>query len=135
VFDAQSAVVTELVATIAAIDAATTTDQLNNIVNPPTGIINIGRGNVGPLDLNISEYTEFNSTSMTESQTELYVPGTSTVIPYLIDPETGLGTFDSAGNCFNLGDYLIQIREVATSRVIAEFECPLAVAANEDVPF
>jgi hypothetical protein len=131
VFDAQSAVVTELVATIAAIDAATTTDQLNNIVNPPTGIINIGRGSVGPLDLNVSEYTEFNSTSMTESQTELYVPGTSTVINY---GEFVPNKFDSAGNCFTTGDYLIQIREVATSRVIAEFECPLA-PANVDVAF
>ena len=124
-----------LAANLAAIAAATTVGEVNNIVNPPTGIINIGRGAVGPLDLNVSEYTEFNSTSMTEAETELYVPGTSTVIPYGIDPETGLGTFDSAGDCFTLGDYLIQIREVATSMVIAEFECPLAVAVNVDVAF
>jgi hypothetical protein len=71
---------------------------------------------------------------MTEAETELYIPGTSTVIPYVTDPETGLGTFDSAGNCFTTGNYLVQIREVSTGIVIASFECPLA-PANEDVAF
>ena len=122
---------TTLQANLTAIAAATTIDEVNNVVNPPTGIINIGRGAVGPLDLNISEYTEFNSASMTEAETELYVPGTSTVINY---GEFVPNKFDSAGNCFTLGDYLVQIREVATSRVIAEFECPLA-PANVDVAF
>jgi hypothetical protein len=64
----------------------------------------------------------------------LYVPGTATVIPYLIDIETGNGYFDSMGNCFAVGDYLLQIRETATSMVIAEFECPLN-PAGEDVAF
>jgi len=122
---------TTLQANLAAIAAATTIDEVNNVVNPPTGTINIGRGAVGPLDLNVSEYTAFNSASMTEAETELYVPGTSTVINY---GEFVPNKFDSAGDCFTLGDYLIQIREVATSQVIAEFECPLA-PANEDVAF
>jgi hypothetical protein len=127
----QQVVTDQLALDVAAIAAATTVDEINNIVNLPTGIINIGRGSVDPLDLNISFYTEFNSVSLTEAETELYVPGTSTVINYgEFVPEA----FDSAGNCFNLGDYLIQIREVATSRVIAEFECPLA-PANVDVAF
>ena len=116
---------------LAAIAAATTIDEVNNVVNPPTGIINIGRGAAGPLDLNVSEYTEFNSVSMTEAETELYIPSTSTVINY---GEFVPNKFDSAGNCFTSGNYLIQIREVATSQVIAEFECPLA-PANEDVAF
>ena len=122
---------TTLQANLTAIAAATTIDEVNNVVNPPTGIINIGRGAAGPLDLNVSEYTEFNSVSMTEAETELFVPGTSTVINY---GEFVPNKFDSAGNCFTLGNYLVQIREVATSQVIAEFECPLA-PANEDVAF
>jgi len=121
---------TTLQANLTAIAAATTIDEINNTVNPPTGIINIGRGSAGPLDLNNSYYTEFNSTSMTEAETELYVPGTTTVIPYGSIPYG----FDSIGNCFAVGDYLIQIREVATGSVIAEFECPLA-PANVDVAF
>ena len=122
---------TTLQANLTAIAAATTIDEVNNVVNPPTGIINIGRGAAGPLDLNVSEYTEFNSVSMTEAETELYIPSTSTVINY---GEFVPNKFDSAGNCFTLGNYLVQIREVATSQVIAEFECPLA-PANEDVAF
>ena len=132
VFDAQSTVVTELVATLAAIDAAASIDELNNIVNPPTGLLFTGRGGgFGPQDLNVSYYNAFNSTTLTESETELYVPGTSTVIAY---GSGGPGQFDSMGDCFALGNYLLQIRETATSMVIAEFECPLA-PAGVDVAF
>ena len=114
------------------IEAATTVDEINNIVNKPSGIIFTGRGSgLGPQDLNVSYYTAFNSVSMTESETELYVPGTSTTIAY---GSGGSGQFDSMGNCFNPGDYLLQIRETATSMVIAEFECPLA-PAGVDVSF
>jgi hypothetical protein len=124
---------TTLQANLAAIDAATTIDEVNNVVNPPTGILFTGRGSgAGAQDLNPSYYTEFNSASMTESETELYVPGTSTVIPY--DNSFPPYEFDSAGSCFAVGDYLIQIRETATGRVIAEFEVPLA-PANVDVAF
>lgn len=121
---------TALQSELTAIAAATDINEVNNVVNKPTGIINIGRGSAGPLDLNNSYYTEFNSASMTEADTELYVPGTTTVIPYGSIP----GGFDSIGNCFALGDYLIQIREVSTGSVIAAFECPLA-PANVDVSF
>ena len=117
---------------ITAIDSATTVDEINNIVNPPTGTLFTGRGaGLGPEDLNESYYTSFNSVSMTEADTELYVPGTATVIPYGIPNP---GEFDSLGNCFNVGDYLIQIRETATSMVIAEFEVPLNLV-GEDVSF
>jgi hypothetical protein len=121
--------------TLDAIDEATTIDEINNIVYPPTGIIFTGRGaGDGPQDLNISDYTVFDSVSLTEAETELYVPGTDTVIPYVVDPETGIGSFDSGGDCFNVGDYLIQIRQVSDSRVIAEFEVPLN-PDGQDVPF
>jgi hypothetical protein len=131
VLDAVNVLAVDLSANLAAIDAATTIDEVNNVVNPPTGILFTGRGAAGPLDLNVSYYTEFNSASLTEADTELYVPGTSTVIAY---GSGGPGQFDSIGNCFVTGDYLVQIREVATSRVIAEFECPLA-PANTNVAF
>ena len=125
-----NALAVQLEAELAAIAAATSVTEVSNIAYPPTGIIAIGRGSgVDPLDLNNSFYTQFNSTSMTQADTELYVPGTSTVIPYGSIP----GGFDSTGNCFAFGNYLIQIRETATSRVIAEFECPLG--ANQDISF
>lgn len=117
---------------LAAVDACTSVDEINNIVNPPSGILFTGRGaGLGPEDLNVSYYTAFNSISMTEADTELYIPGTATTIAY---GSGGPGQFDSFGNCFNPGDYLMQIRETATSMVIAEFECPLN-PAGEDVAF
>jgi hypothetical protein len=134
VLDEMVAVTDALGADLIAVDAATSVDEINNIVNPPTGILFTGRGSgLGPEDLNVSYYVEFNSVSLTEAETELYVPGTDTVIPY--NDKIGLnGGFDSAGNCFNPGDYLIQIRETATSRVIAEFEVPLN-PTGENVAF
>jgi len=130
--DALNALAEEMGVTLTAIDSSTNITELNNIVNPPTGVLFTGRGSgLGPEDLNVSYYTAFNSASMTEAETELYVPGTATVIPY---GSGGPNAFDSMGNAFNPGDYILQIREVATSRVIAEFECPLA-PAGVDVAF
>lgn len=125
---------TTLQANLAAIAAATTIDEVNNVVNPPTGIINIGRGQFGgPLDLNASNYIEFNSVSMLQSETELYAPATSSVVPYQEFPPDD---FNSGGPIFATGDYLIQIRETVTSRVIAEFEVPLSLdGSNEDIAF
>jgi hypothetical protein len=130
--DALNALAEEMGVTLTAIDSSTNITELNNIVNPPTGILSTGRGAApeGDFDLNPSYYTEFNSASMTEAETELYVPGTSTVISYGSVP----GGFDSFGSCFNPGDFLIQIRETATGNVIAEFEVPLA-PANENIAF
>jgi hypothetical protein len=130
----QQVVTDNLAVQVAAIAAATTVDEINNVVNPPTGILSTGRGGDGdgPLDLNNSFYTEFNSVSLTEAETELYVPGTSTVITYGAVVPNG---FTSNGNCFTTGDYRVQIREVATGMVISEFVCPLAVEHNEDIPF
>jgi hypothetical protein len=100
-----------------------------------TGVINIGRGQFGgPLDLNESTYVMFNSPySLTQSQTELYVPGTGITLAYgALSP----GGFNSAGPCFNTGDYLIQIRVADTNFVIAEFEVPLSTdGSNEDITF
>jgi hypothetical protein len=126
------AVTDALGANLIAVDSATSVDEINNIVNKPTGVLFTGRGSgLGPQDLNESYYTAFNSVSMTEAETELFVPGTSTVIAY---GSGGPGQFDSMGNCFAVGDYLLQIRESATGMVIAEFECPLA-PAGVDVAF
>lgn len=131
-FDEMTTVSDNLGADLAAVDACTTVDEVNNVVNKPSGLLFTGRGSgLGPEDLNVSYYNEFNSVSMTGSETELYVPGTATVIPY---GSGGPNAFDSMGNAFNPGDYLMQIRETATSRVIAEFEVPLN-PTGENVAF
>ena len=124
-----------LATTLTAIDTSTSVDEINNIINPPVGLLNTGRGaGLGPEDLNPSYFRIFNSTTLTPSDCELYVPGTSTVIPY----DAGLPapyTFDSVGDCFASGDYELQIRVAATSAVIATLTIPLAVVTNVDIPF
>ena len=97
---------------------------------PPPGangtIRRIGRTG---QDLDSSYYVSFSSTSLTEADTELYIPGTSTVVTYGAYVP---GEFDTPPGAFALGDYVIQIREVATSSIIAEFECP---SGYEDISF
>jgi hypothetical protein len=53
-----------------------------------------------------------------EPELEIYIPGTNTVIPY----DGGLPApykFDSAGNCYNTGDYRTTIRVAATGQVLS----------------
>ena len=120
------------------INAATSINEVYNVVNLPSGAIFTGRGSgLGPEDLNISYYTSFNSPTITESETEIYVPSVDTVIAYGSGQPIPLypNTFDSMGDVFNVGGpYVIQIRETSTSKVIAEFEVPLN-AAGEIVEF
>lgn len=123
-----------LATTLTAIETATSVDEINNIIHPATGIINTGRGSgLGPEDLNPSYYVEFNSTTLTEADTELYVPGTDTVIPYdsMLPPPY---IFDSMGDCFVSGDYQVQIRVAATGQVLSTFTCP-DNPGSENIPF
>ena len=108
--------------------AATTVDEVNDVVNPPTGLINIGRGATGAEDLNVTTFTSFTSYTLPESGTELFVTGTGTLISY-----SGSG-FPATVGAFNPGDYEIELRQVSTGRIIARFDVPLN-AANEDVAF
>jgi hypothetical protein len=128
-----AAIAANLDGNLTAVETATSVDEINNIVNKPTGTLFTGRGSgLGPEDLNVSYYTEFNSVSMTEAETELYVPSTDTTIAY---GSGGPGQFDSFGNAFNLGGpYTMQIRETATGMVIAEIAVPLN-PSGEDVAF
>lgn len=122
----QQVVSDNLAVQVEAIDAATTVDEINNIVNPPTGIITTSRtGN----DFNDSSYISFVSTSLTEADTELFIPGTSTVIPYILPNQ-----FNGTSEAFNTGDYLVQIREASTGTVLADFICPAGLP-NVDVAF
>lgn len=133
VLDDMTAITDNLNTNLTAVESATTVDEINDIVNPPTGVLFTGRGSgLGPEDLNVSYYTSYNSVSLPESDTELYVPSTATTIAY---GSGGPNAFDSAGNCFNVGGpYVIQIRNSKTGFVIAEFEVPLN-PTGEDVAF
>jgi len=132
-----------IVSATATVNAATSTTALYSF-NPAeipfspesgtSGVINIGRGANGALDLNPSNYVSFNSLTLTQSQTELYAPGTGGEAFYQGYPPND---FDYVGAMFVTGNYLIQIRETATSIVIAEFEVPLIPegGTNQDISF
>ena len=117
---------------LAAVDACTTVDQINNLINPPTGTLNTGRNGE---DLIYSVYTEFNSLTLTPSDTELYIPGSDTTILCLVDMESGISYFPATPSAFAVGNYNVQIRETATSNVFAAFTLPDTEGAGIDIPF
>ena len=126
VIAAEQVVSDNLAVQVEAIAAATTVDEINNIVNPPYGVISTSRtGN----DFNDSYYITFYSTSLINDDTELFIPGTSTVIPYILPTQ-----FNGTSEAFNTGDYLVQIREASTGLVLADFICPDS-PTSVDVPF
>lgn len=97
----------------------------------PSGVINTGRSGLGELDLAPSYFTTLQNmpAGVTETQLELYVPGTDTVIPY--NPELPPPfKFDSLGNCFTPGDYRLVIRVAATSQVLATVYPPSGANQN-----
>lgn len=130
----QNAYVDRMTANIAAIGAATTVEEIEQIIASPVGVLNTGRGGsgqAGPLDLNPS-YLASLSLPYTAAELELFVPATATTIPY----NPGLPSpyeFDSSGNCFAVGDYTLLVRVVATGYVIGTLTVP--EGENEDVGF
>jgi hypothetical protein len=133
VLDTMAVVSDQLDANLTAIDAATSVDEINAIVHQPYGTIVTGRGGpgqAGPLDLNLSYFSAINDLpGFTQADLELYVPGTDTVIPYnasLPDPYK----FDSAGNCFNSGDYRLVIRYAGAGAVLSTITVPQGANTN-----
>ena len=116
VIAAEQVVTDQLALDVAAIAAATTVDEINNIVNPPYGEISISRtGN----DFNDSYYVTFYSDTLINDDTELFIPSTSTVIPYILPTQ-----FAATSEAFGGGNYTVQIRQSSTGFVLAEFICP-----------
>ena len=121
-----------LAAQLTAIDAATTVDEINSIVNNVTGTIYTGRGGSGgdPLDMNPSYMGTWNSTTIDVTDTELYIPASSSVVPY----DAGLApyTYAQTFGAFNEGgDYTVQLRQISTGITLAEWVCPLSAV---DIP-
>ena len=120
VIASEQVVTDQLASDVVGIAAATTVDEINNIVNPPYGEISISRtGN----DFNDSYYITFYSISLVEDDTELFMPATSTVIPYILPTQ-----FAGFSEAFGGGNYTVQIRETSTGLVLAEITCPEAPA-------
>jgi hypothetical protein len=123
------------------IDAATSVDEINSVVNGASGIMVTGRGGASADDMQPSYFTDLQGLppGVGEPELEIYIPGTDTVIPYdagLPDPYK----FDSAGNCYNTGDYRTTIRIAATGQVLSTVypaegpAVPVAWTYNPTIP-
>jgi len=80
-------------------------------------------------DFNDSSYVTFVSDTLTEADTELFIPATSTVIPYILPNQ-----FNGTSEAFTLGNYTVQIRQSSTGFILAEYICPAGLP-NVVVPF
>jgi hypothetical protein len=141
VLDEMVAVTDNLGANLVAVDSATSVDEIDSIVHRPTGIIVTGRGGASPEDMQPSYFTDLTNLppGIGEPELEIYIPGTDTVIPY----DTGLPApfrFDSAGECYNVGDYRTTIRVAATGQVLSTVTpaagpaVPIAWTYNSTIP-
>jgi len=138
----QMATIGDTLATnLAAIDAATSVDEIDSIVHQPSGTLVVGRDGAGPDDMTPAYFTDLTNMppGVGEPELEIYIPGTDTVIPYdagLPDPYR----FDSAGNCYNTGDYRTTIRVAATGQVLSTVTpaagpaVPIAWTYNPTIP-
>ena len=109
--------------TVAEINAATTVPDLYPI-NPatipftPTASGTISGSRTGN-DFNDSYYVTFVSDTLIEDDTELFMPATSTVIPYILPTQ-----FAGFSEAFGGGNYTVQIRQSSTGFVLAQYTCP-----------
>jgi len=108
---------------IAEINAATTVPDLYSI-NPATipftpAAYGTMSGSRTGNDFNNSYYVTFYSTTLIEDDTELFIPATSTVIPYILPNQ-----FNGSSEAFTFGNYTVQIRQSSTGFVLAEYVCP-----------
>lgn len=107
----------------ATINAAVSTTALYSF-NPaevpftPTASGTISGSRTGN-DFNDSSYVTFVSDTLTAADTELFMPATSTVIPYILPTQ-----FAGFSEAFGGGNYTVQIRQAATGFVLAEYICP-----------
>jgi hypothetical protein len=130
----QQVVSDNLAVQVEAIAAATSVDQIDSIIQQPSGTFVSGRGGIGPLDMNPSYFSALNNLppGIGEPQLEIYIPGTNTVIPY-DDSLPSPYYFDSAGNCYTGTDYRTTFRVAATGQVLGTV-IP-AFGANVPIPW
>jgi hypothetical protein len=119
--------------------SATTVSQLiacwppelgpNPFLPTPATISGTMSGSRTGNDFNDSYYVTFNSDTLVEDDTELFIPSTSTVIPYILPNQ-----FNGYSEAFTTGNYVVQIRQTSTGLILAQYTCP-AGPPDVVVPF
>jgi hypothetical protein len=120
ILTSMTAVTDTLDSNLTAVDNATSVDEIDSIIQQPSGTFVSGRGGAGPDDMHPSYFSVLTNLppGIGEPELEIYIPGTNTVIPY--NPSLPAPSkFDSAGNCYNTGDYRTTIRVAATGQVLS----------------
>jgi len=122
----QEEAVTELANDVATINAATSADDINDVVSAAWGFINIGYDPNQPTDLLASDFVAdgFYSKNYAEADLELYFPQTTTTLAYS-------GGFAATSNAFTSGDHSVQLRVASTGVVIDEFRVPASTTVVE----
>jgi len=137
----QQVVTDQLAVNVDLINSATSVDEIDSILQQPSGTFVSGRGGAGPNDMNPSYFTVLNNLppGIGEPELEIYIPGTDTVIPYNASLPAPY-KFDSMGNCYNTDDYRTTIRIAATGQVLSTVtpafgaNVPIAWTYNPVIP-
>jgi hypothetical protein len=134
VLDGMTAITDNLDSNLTAIESASTVDEINCVVQGASGIFNSSRGGASDEDMSPSYFVSLQGLppGVVESDLEIYIPGTDTVIPYNASLPAPY-KFDSSGECYNVGDYRTTFRIAATGQVLSTVTPGLA--PNEDIPW
>lgn len=125
--DRINAAVTTLDTELTSIEGAATVDAINDIVSPAHGTVKLALDSANPLNLLAGDFKLFLSKNYTESDMELYFPGTATTVAY----SSG---FAATASAVTATDKTVQIRVASTGVVVDEFELNLQDASQEVYP-
>jgi len=119
----QETVMDQLDTNLTAIEAATSVTDIAAVVDAPDLVMNTGRGNVDPLDMDPSHFPTINLGSVLESDLELYIPASDQIISYTTSLPSPYH-FDMGNNGFTNDDQTIVVRIAATGVEVGRLECP-----------
>lgn len=117
---------------IQAVEAATSVSDIADIVEAPDLVINTGRGLASDDDMNPTYFPTINLGGVVESDLEIYIPNTDTILPYRTNIPSPYH-FDMGSALFG-SDYITEVRISASGVVVGRFECPdTGSGANVDI--
>lgn len=125
--DRINTVISTLDTELTSIEGSSTVDAINNIVSAAHGQIKIGLDSANPLNLLAGDFKLFFSKNYSESDMELYFPGTATTVSY----SSG---FAATASAVSSTDKTVQIRVASTGVIVDEFELISYNSVSQMVP-